>query len=226
MLATWVGGVAGSFVAPSMDSLGISTEGSHPLLGGSAAIYVAFVLGGMLGSAAAAFVAYGAGRHGHERRATLLGGLAGIALAALAGYFSENVAEGWANAFFQLPFTAALVAGAIAGSFAGGAAAAVVRVYRPSGPPFSKERRFATLVGSLFGLWAGFGGGVLGAYLSFAKCPYNVSAGVFGTVVTPGCDFTQGSVAIGAWAGGAAGALSALLVAAVLLRWSRPPSPT
>lgn len=209
-----------------MDSLGISTEGSRPLLGGSAAIYVAFVLGGMLGSTAAALVAYGAGRHGHERWATLLGALVGIALSGVAGYFSENVAEGWANAFFQLPMTAALVGGAIAGSFAGGAAAATVRVSRPTGPPYPKERRFATLVGSLFGLWAGFGGGILGAYLSFAKCPYNVSAGVFGTAVISGCDFTQATVVIGAWAGGAAGALSALLVAAVLLRWARPLPPT
>ena len=216
-LASWAGGVVGSFVAPSMDSLGISTGGSTPLLGGSAALFAAFALGAAVGSTTGALVAFLVGRRGHERIAAASGAGAGIVLSVVAGYLSEIVAEWWAGTFFQYPLSAGLVGGALAGGFAGVAAVALLRGLRSSGPKFPKERRFATLSGSVAGLWAGLGGGALGEYLALAKCP-EYAAGYGGPVVLAGCGFTQGAIALGAWAGAAVGALSAFLTALVLSR--------
>ncbi len=226
-LAAWVGGAAGSIVAPSMDSLGLSTEGSSPLLGGAAAIYVAFVLGGVAGAAGGALVAYGAGRGGHERRAAVAGAGAGILVAALAGYVSENVAQWWATAFFQAPLTAGLYGGILAGLVAGVASATILRAMRSEGPARGHERRFAALVGSLMGLWSGFGGAILGVYLAMAQCPAFAAGGTTygGPAVLAGCGFEQGAVAFGAWAGGAAGAASALLAATILPLLSRSVGP-
>ncbi len=213
--------MVGSLVAPSMDSLGISTEGSTPLLGGSAALFAAFALGAAVGSTAGALVAYSVGRRGHERVAAALGAVAGIALSAAAGYFSEIVAEWWAGTFFQAPLSAGLVGGGIAGGFAGVAAVALLRGLRSPEPRYPKERRFATLSGSVAGLWAGLGGGALGEYLALAKC--SEYGGPFaGPAVLAGCDFTQGAVAFGAWSGAAVGALSAYIAAFALSRTGAP----
>lgn len=201
-----------------MDSLGLSAEGSTPLLGGSAAIYVAFVLGGVVGASAGALVAYLAGRAGHEGRAALLAAGTAIALSAVAGYYSEVVAEWWANQFFQAPLSAGVAGGALAGTCAGVAAVTVLRALRPPDLRDPMEGRFASLVGSLAGLWAGLGGGALGAYLALAKCfPF-----YGGPVALAGCDFTQGAVALGLWAGGASGALSAWIATLVLGAGKRP----
>lgn len=225
-LAAWVGGLVGSFVAASMDSLGISTEGAQPLLGGSAAIYVAFVLGGMAGAATGAWVAFAAGRDGHEPRGALLGGAAAVGVAAVAGYFSEKVAEWWATTFFQEPLSAALAGGLIAGAAAGVASTALRRTVRPEGPPGSGERRFATLAGSLAGLLAGFGGGTLGSYLAQALCPGSTIGGP-GPAVLSGCDFTQAAPLLGAWAGAAAGAVTGLAAGILLPRMTaRAPAET
>ncbi len=214
-LAAWVGGVVGSFVAPSMISLGLSVGSSSPLLGGAAAIYVAFVLGALVGAAGGSCVAYVASRQGHATFAAFLGAAIGIALAGVAGYFSERVADWWASTFFQAPLSAGLFGGVLAGIAAGIAGALVLRPLRPPGPPRPKERRFATLVGSLLGLFAGYGGGSLGGYLALAHCPF-ANGGGSGPVLFTGCDFTQGAAALGAWAGAAAAALAAFATATIL----------
>lgn len=214
--------MGGSFAAPSIDSLfGTPPGGTTPLLDGGAAIFAAIALGAAVGSTAGALVAFSVGRRGHERVAAALGAVAGIVLAAVAGYFSQNAADWWAGAFFQYPLSAGLVGGGIAGGFAGVAAVALLRGLRSSEPRFRGERRFATLSGSVAGLWAGLGGGALGQYLALAKCA-EYGGGYPGPYILAGCGFTQGAIVFGAWAGAAVGALSAFLAVLVLSRRRAP----
>lgn len=220
-LAAWIGAIAGSVVAPSMDSLGFSLEGSHPLLGGSAAIYVAFALGPTLGACVGAGIAYVTAGRDHARRGALLGSVAGIVAAAVVGYFSEPIAEAWANAFRGAPFSAAFVAAVVAGAGGGVAAALLVRTMRPEGPRVARERRFSALLGSLVGLLAGLGGAALGAYLVLGDCA--TPGGTANLPSVSACDFTQGALGLGAWAGAAVGAAAGLLTAAILARGATAP---
>lgn len=134
-LAALVGGVAGSFVAAWMDSLGVSTEGSHPVLGGAAALYAAFPSGAVLGMSCAAVVAFIVGRRGLPSLAAVLGSVTGIGAGAVAGYFSENLTEAWINWFGGNPFEGGLAGGIIAGALAGVATASIIRTLRPPTPP-------------------------------------------------------------------------------------------
>jgi hypothetical protein len=218
-LAALVGGVAGSFVAPSMDSLGVSTEGSLPVLAGGAAIYVASLLGALLGATAGASTAFAIGRRRHQAAAATLGSLAGIVVGMVVGYCSEGLAQAWINAFSGNPLEGALVGGAIGGGFAGVAAAAALRVFRSSGAPSSRERTFAALVGTIAGLLTGMGGASIGATLaeSVLVCPN----GYYTNPSTlPGCvvGILQGALLLGIWAGAVCGAIAALATAFVLSR--------
>jgi MFS family permease len=225
--AALVGGVAGSFVAPSMVSLGIRTGGSHPLLGGGAAIYVASVAGALLGvtsGALTAFVIRGRrhfliDRRRHQWVAAITGSIAGIAVSVVAGYFSEDLARLWVNAFSANPLEAALVGGAMAGSFAGVAGAATLRTFQSMRTRASRQGKFTALSGSILGLLAGLGGGSIGATLaqSVIACPN----GYYSNPSPPsGCvpGVLQGSLLLGLWAGAATGAVAALVTTTLLSR--------
>jgi hypothetical protein len=226
-LAALVGGIAGSFVAPSMDSLGISTEGSLPLLGGVAAIYAASLAGALLGTTTGAATAFAIGRKHHERIAAIAGSVVGIAVGVVAGYYSEGLAQGWVNAFSGTPTEGALVGGAIAGGMAGVAAAATLRVFRNLGGGTRHEGSFAPLLGSVLGLFAGMGGASIGATLaqSVVVCPSGYSAN---PDVLGGCapGILQGSLLVGLWAGAITGAIGALVTASVLSRLGGAIAPT
>ena len=221
-----VGGVAGSFVAPSVDILGVSTEGSAPLLAGAAAIYVASALGALLGAGTAAIVAFGIGRTGRPRTAAISGSVTGTVAAVAAGYLSGNLAQSWVNAFSGNPLAGALVGGVIAGSAAGVAAASAHRIFRGPGALAGREEAFVAVWGSVLGLFAGMGGASIGATLaqSARACPngfYANPSNPFGCV--PG--ILQGSLLIGIWSGalmGAVGALATALLLALLARDSAP----
>jgi MFS family permease len=218
-LAALVGGIAGSFVAPSMDSLGVSTEGSLPLLAGGAAIYAASLIGALLGATVGAVTAFAIGRKRRQGVAAIAGSVAGIAIGVAVGYFSEGLAQAWVNAFSGNPLEGALVGGAIAGGFAGVAAAAILRVFRNLGTLVGREGSFTALSGSVLGLLAGMGGASIGATLaqSVSECPngYYVNPYTPSSCV-PG--ILQGSLLFGLWAGAITGAVGALVAASALSR--------
>jgi len=216
-LAALVGGVTGSFIASSMDSLGISTEGSLPLLGGGAAIYTASLVGALLGATVGSVIAFTIARNGSHRIAAISGSVAGTVSGAVVGYFSEGLAQAWINAFSGNPLEGALVGGAIAGGFAGTAGAASLRTFRSLGARTGRERGFTALLGGLLGLLGGIGGASIGASLaqSVLACPNGYSANPY----TPsGCasGILQGSLLLGLWAGAITGAVGAVLTAYAL----------
>jgi hypothetical protein len=210
-----------------MDSLGVSTEGSYPLLAGGPAIYVASVGGALLGALAGAVVAFAMGRRRRQRIAAIAGSSAGIIVAAIAGYFSENLAQAWVNAFSGNPLEGALVGGAIAGSCAGVAAAGVLSVFQDGGTPTRRTTPYAGLVGAVLGLLAGAGGGSIGGSLaqSALVCPNGYYAIPYRAV---GCDagILQGSLLFGMWAGAVFGAIGALVAALVISRLPETMTPS
>jgi hypothetical protein len=220
--AALVGGVVGSFVAASMDSVGLSTEGSLPLLAGDAAIYVAFLMGALLGASVGALTAFAIGRQRRQRIAAVAGSVAGIAAGLITGYLSELLASVWINAFSGNPLEGALVGGAIAGGLAGVAVAAVLRLFPDTGVGNSANGRFAALLGSVAGALAGMGGASVGATLaqSVLVCPNGYSVYPY---VSSGCSagILQGSLLFGIWAGAVTGAVGALVCATVLRRINR-----
>jgi hypothetical protein len=224
-LAALVGAVAGSFLAASMDTAGISTEGSLPLLAGGPAIFVASLAGALLGAAGGALTAFWIGRASRKGVAAVAGSAAGIAVGAIVGYLSEILARAWITAFSGNPLEGAVVGGAIAGGYAGVAVAAMLRVFGDPDPHGHSDRRFAALLGSLLGLLAGAGGGSIGATLaqSVLVCPNGYYAYPF---VPAGCNagILQGAILFGIWGGAVAGAFGALVAAYVLPRLSRASS--
>lgn len=231
-LATLVGGLGGSFVAPSMVSLGISTTGNLALLAGGAAIYVGSLMGALLGAAAAAVTSFILARWRGQRIAAIAGSVAGIGTGVVVGFFSENLAGAWVSAFSGNPLEGALVGGAIAGGVAGIAMVALLRVFRNVGARVSREGKLLALLGSILGLLAGMGGASIGATLaqSVVACPNGYYAHPF----TPsGCvpGILQGSLLFGLWAGAITGAVGALVTASVLSRLGEalaagPPNPS
>lgn len=218
-LATLVGGLVGSFVAPSMISLGISPEGNLPLLAGGAAIYAGSLMGALLGAAGAAMTAFFVAQKRGPRIAAITGSVAGIAVGVAVGFFSEPLAVAWVHAFSGNPLEGALVAGAIAGGYAGVALVATTRIFWKANPRVIREGGFLALLGSVLGLLAGMGGAGIGATLaqSVVACPN----GYYENPFTPsGCvpGILQGSLLFGLWAGAITGALAALVTALVLSR--------
>ena len=227
-LAAFVGSAAGGFVAPSMDSLGVSTEGATPLLAGGAAIFTASLLGAVLGAVAGALVAFVVVRAGRPRTGAITGSVFGILAGVLAGYFSEALAEAWVNAFSGNPLGAALIGGLLAGLLGGGTGAVIAHVSVRSVPSFGRPRTFAALLGGLFGLLSGIGGGGIGATLaqSASFCPNgyyaNPSPLPYGGCV-PG--LLPGALVLGMWGGAVAGVLSGVAVFTFLSFERRPSLP-
>jgi hypothetical protein len=218
-LAALVGGEAGAFLAASLNTLALSTEGSRPLLAGGAAIYVGSLLGAVVGAAIAALVAFGVGRAGYEVTAAIGGSLTGLLGAGLVGYYSEPLAQAWINAFSGDPLAGALAGGAIAAGFAGVGAVAVLRALSPPASPGRRRASFAALIGSVAGFLVGIGGASIGSTLaeSVSPCPN----GYYGNPFTPGpCvpGLLQGSLLVGMWVGAVVGAATAVLASVVLAR--------
>jgi hypothetical protein len=215
--AALVGGLAGSFVARSMDRLGISTERSFPLLAGEAAIYVASLLGALLGATVGALTAFGIGRSKNPAMAAVAGSVAGILMGVVVGYFSEYLAQTWVNAFSGNPLEGALAGGLIAGGFAGAVAAAMYRLSRKPPGLAGREEAFVAAYGSVLVLFAGMGGASMGATLaqSVLPCP----DGYFTNPdFLPGCasGILEGSLLLGIWGGAIAGAVGAPAASLVL----------
>ncbi|MGA9839940.1 MAG: hypothetical protein WBE40_02705 [Thermoplasmata archaeon] len=226
-LAALVGGVAGSFVALSIAALGPVVNGSLPLLAGGAAIYVGSLLGASLGASIAAITAFAIGRKGNPRLAAISGSFAGIVVGVLVGLLSEGLARSWVNAFSVNPLEGALVGGAIAGGFAGVAAAGMLRIFGNPGSEISREGRFAALLGSVLGVFAGMGGASIGATLaqSVVACPNGYYANSYQPAgCVPG--ILQGALLIGLWAGAILGALGGFAAAFVLSRLGGPAGST
>lgn len=217
-LAAFVGSVAGGFVAPSMDSLGLSTEGGTPLLAGGAAIFVASLLGAVLGAVVGAVVAFVWVRARRPGVGAVVGSVLGIVAGVLSGYFSERFAQSWVNALSANPQEAAFLGGVLAGLLGGGTGAVLASAAARSVPSFGRPRAFAALLGALLGLLSGVGGGSIGATLaqSATACPN----GYYYANPSPpsGCapGLLQGALLLGMWGGALAGAISAVAVFAVL----------
>ena len=218
-LAALVGGVGGSFLAGSMDSLGLTTGGQYPLLAGDAELYTAFALGALLGPGVAAVAAYVLARAGHVIVAAVGGSMLGLLAGGLVGAFAENAAVWWTSEFSSNPYEGAAVGALIAGAAGGLAIVSVFRAGRPAGSP-APSLRFAGLLGSIAGLLAGVGGGGVGFSLaeSTKVCPNGYSG--YPAAPPPNCfaGVGQGSLILGVWFGAAAGALGALATAWVLSR--------
>lgn len=219
LLAALVGGVSASFVAPSMVSLGIWTGGNRAILAGEAAIYVSSLTGAVLGTAVGAVTAIVVCRTRPAWVGSLGGSVAGIGIGVVVGYFSENIALAWFDAFSSNPLEAALVGGAIAGGFAGIAAAVALRALAKMGAAVVLDGKFAALTGSILGLLAGLGGGSIGATLvdSLLACPNGFFTNPY---TTSGCvpGLLQGSLLVGLWAGAATGAIAAVGASSLLRR--------
>lgn len=223
-LASLVGGSAGSFVVASVETLGPPVTGNLPLLGGIDAIFVASLLGALVGMSSAALVAYRVGRTGREGLAAVVGSASGILAGVVIGFVSESVAVRWVDAFSTKPLAAALVGGAFAGGFAGVAVAASLWALWGRGLRVLGTEIFAALVGGALGMLAGMGGANIGATLaqSATACAngYYANPGTGGACV-PG--LLQGALLVGIWVGAVAGTLAALATARVLTL-ARPPN--
>lgn len=221
-IAALVGAVGGSYVAPSMDSLGLSTTGNTPLLAGAAAIYLASMLGAALGAAAGAVFAFAIVRVASARVAALVGSVVGLAVSALAGYFSGELSVAWVNSFAGNPLMAALAGGILAGGYAGVATAAALRLQPAGMESLGRRIGFSGLGGGLFGLLAGAGGGSIGVTLaqSITPCPngYYIVPRQFARCA-PG--LLQGSLLVGMWAGAVTGAILAIVAAWLMARLAR-----
>jgi hypothetical protein len=205
-LAALLGLLAGSFVAPSMDTVGLTPEGTEPFLAGEAAIWVAMVGGALLGAAVAALVAHLLLRRTSAPLATIGGALAGTAFSAGLGFGSEAVAIGWTQAFSADPLLGALAGAAIAALFGGALGALLPRVGRAGPTGYG----LAILLGALVGGLAGLAGADAGETLADAPlvCPngYTMNPAVPSGACSAGVP--QGII-LGVWVGILVGALVA-----------------
>lgn len=212
--AALLGGVAGGFLGASVS---LYSYGSQPIDGGDVAIFVGSLLGALVGAGVAAVVAYGLARAGWPGVGAVAGAMVGAGVGGALGLFAENFASDWISAYGSNPLVGALVGGGVAGAVFGVAAGAVVCAARPPGAKIKRVVQFAGLAGSVVGLFAGIGGGSVGASLAEAAsvCPN----GYFGFPrVVSGCDagVLQGSLLFGMWIGAVVGAIAALATAEIL----------
>lgn len=224
-LASLVGGIGGSFLAASIYSLGGSAiyGGGPLLLAGTAALYVCFSVGAVLGASGGAIVAFVVGRGGRARLGAFAGSLGGILLGALVGVEAETIAQSWVNSFSGSPSLGALVGALIAGLVAGVSAGGVTRFFADPRVPTTRGGTFAALLGAVLGMLGGLGGGVAGGYL--AEAPLSCPNGYYANPFIPlGCSagVTQEFLILGLWAGAIVGAASALATHRVLRSLDRP----
>lgn len=146
-------------------------------------------------------VAYLVGRSGQERTAAIDGSIGGLLVAAMAGYYSEEVAVYWVDAFSAHALLGGLVSGALAGLLGGVLMACLLRLWGGPERPAPPNYRFTALIGCIGGILAGMGGASIGSALALSTvaCP------------TSGCvpGLLQGSLLFGMWVGGVAGSVSA-----------------